>query len=152
MTFKDLQKLVQSQSNIEHIKLLDRFRNKEFWIWNVNEHKQQDINTKGDCCFNHIASLPTKNGIEKPLHDYQKTIFESLQSYKHLWIKKATGLGITEFMLRYMAWLCMRDDRLKGSQMDIVTGPRIDLAITLIDRMKQLFREKQLYHLIQKKQ
>jgi uncharacterized membrane protein len=24
---------------------------------------------------------------------------------KHLWIKKATGLGVTEFFLRFMAWL-----------------------------------------------
>src|ERR687888_213567 len=68
-----------------------------------------------------------------------------LQSYtKHLWIKKATGLGITEFMLRYMAWLCLKDDKLKGTRMCIVTGPRIDLAITLIDRMKRLFTEKGL--------
>jgi hypothetical protein len=43
-------------------------------------------------------------------------------------------------MLRYMAWLCLRDDELAGHQMCIVTGPRIELAITLIDRMKGLFR------------
>ena len=71
-------------------------------------------------------------------------VFNELQTNKHLWIKKATGLGITEFMLRYMAWLCMKDDRLSNSQMCIVTGPRIELAITLIDRMKQLFERLQL--------
>lgn len=60
---------------------------------------------------------------------------------KHLWIKKATGLGITEFMLRFMAWLCLRDKSLSGSQMCIVTGPRID---GLIDRMKRLFYDKGL--------
>lgn len=38
-----------------------------------------------------------------------------------------------------MAWLSLKDDRLSESQMCIVTGPRIDLAITLIDRMKKLF-------------
>jgi late competence protein required for DNA uptake (superfamily II DNA/RNA helicase) len=42
-------------------------------------------------------------------------------------------------MLRFMAWLCLKDDALSGSQMCIVTGPRIDLAIALIDRMKKLF-------------
>jgi hypothetical protein len=42
-------------------------------------------------------------------------------------------------MLRFMAWLCLRDNALAGSQMCIVTGPRIDLAIALIDRMKKLF-------------
>jgi hypothetical protein len=63
---------------------------------------------------------------------------------KHLWIKKATVLGISEFMLRFMAWLCLKDNALAGSQMCIVTGPRIDFAIALIDRMKGLFRGKDL--------
>ena len=47
-------------------------------------------------------------------------------------------------MLHLMAWLCLKDDSLKGSQMCIVTGPRIELAITLIDRMKELFRNYSL--------
>jgi hypothetical protein len=38
-----------------------------------------------------------------------------------------------------MAWLCLKDNALSGSQMYIVTGPRIDLAIALIDRIKKLF-------------
>jgi hypothetical protein len=59
---------------------------------------------------------------------------------KHLWIKKATGLGITEFMLRFMAWLCLRSDDYKGSQMVIITGPNQELAIKLIERMKALFK------------
>jgi late competence protein required for DNA uptake (superfamily II DNA/RNA helicase) len=56
-----------------------------------------------------------------------------------VWIKKATGLGISELMLRFMAWLCLKDNVLSDSQICIVTGPRIDLAIALIDRMKKLF-------------
>ena len=63
---------------------------------------------------------------------------------KHIWIKKATGLGVTEFMLRYMAWLCLNDAHLVGKQMCIVTGPRIELAITLINRMKRLFERFKL--------
>jgi hypothetical protein len=47
-------------------------------------------------------------------------------------------------MLRYMAWLCLKDKDLGGRQMCIVTGPRIDLAVTLIDRLKLLFMEKDL--------
>jgi hypothetical protein len=81
--------------------------------------------------------LPEKDGVEKPLYGYEKIIFDSLVNQhgnvdfgnKHLWIKKATGLGISEFMLRFMAWLCLKDNALSGSQMCIVTGPRIDLAI-----------------------
>jgi hypothetical protein len=38
-----------------------------------------------------------------------------------------------------MTWLCLKDNALSDSQMGIVTGPRIDLAITLIDRMKSTF-------------
>jgi hypothetical protein len=77
-----------------------------------------------------------------PLFDYEKVIFDSLQFNKHVWIKKATGLGITEFILRYMAWLSVKDNALRESQMCIVTGPRIDLAIDLIDRLKKLFYER----------
>ena len=58
---------------------------------------------------------------------------------KHLWIKKATGLGVTEFMLRFMAWLCLRNDDYNGSQMVIVVGPNWDLAVKMIKRMKALF-------------
>jgi hypothetical protein len=35
---------------------------------------------------------------------------------RHLWIKKATGLGVSEFMLRFMAWLCLKDDALSGKK------------------------------------
>jgi hypothetical protein len=58
---------------------------------------------------------------------------------KHLWVKKATGLGVTEFILRFMAWLCLKDDDYRDSQMVIVTGPNQELAIKLIKRMKALF-------------
>jgi hypothetical protein len=36
-------------------------------------------------------------------------------------------------------WLCLKDNALSDSQICIVIGPRIDLAIALIDRMKKLF-------------
>jgi hypothetical protein len=42
--------------------------------------------------------------------------------HKHLWVKKATGLGVIEFMLRFMLWLCLRNDDNRGNQMCIVTG------------------------------
>jgi hypothetical protein len=118
--------------------------NKSFWVWNTEEHKAADILTNGDCCFNHIIGLPKKNGEDKPFFDYEKLLFDQLQQHKHVWIKKATGLGITEFMLRYMAWLCLRNNDLAGTQMCIVTGPRIDLAITLIETMKKLFTDNGL--------
>ena len=149
MTFKDLQKRINIQTTQQQqSKLFDRLQNKLFWIWNQQKHRLEDVRTDGDCCFNHIIGLPQKDSADKPLYDYEKIIFDSLviqngeiksSNNKHLWIKKATGLGISEFMLRFMAWLCLKDNALAGSQMCIVTGPRIDLAIALIDRMKRLF-------------
>ena len=141
MTFKDLKKKVTLETTSQH-RFFDRLYSKPFWIWNIEEHKQVDIRTDGDCCFNHIIGLPQKDGHDKPLYNYEQIIFDSLvtqNNNKHLWIKKATGLGISEFMLRFMAWLCLKDNSLSGSQMCIVTGPRIDLAIALIDRIKKLF-------------
>lgn len=138
MTFKDLKKKITLEAAQEY-RLFGRLLNKSFWIWNIEEHKQEDINTKGDCCFNHIIGLPQKDGNDKPLYHYQQIIFDSLDGNRHPWIKKATGLGVSEFMLRFMVWLCLKDKMLSGSHMCIVTGPRIDLAIALIERMKNLF-------------
>jgi hypothetical protein len=56
--------------------------------------------------------------------------------------KKSNWLGVTEFFLRLMAWLCLRNDDYKNSQMCIVTGPNIDIAIKLIKRMKALFEPR----------
>jgi hypothetical protein len=85
-------------------------QNKPSWIWNQQQRKLEDIRTNGHCCFNHIIGLPRKDGNDKPLYDYEKIIFDSLLGHngninhnKHIWIKKATGLGISEFMLRFMA-------------------------------------------------
>ena len=148
LTFKELRKIVSPLNNSEQQQQATLFSsrvwNKPFWIWNIEDHKVADIKTDGNCCLNHIIGLPKKNMQDKPLFDYEKMLFDNLQLHRYVWIKKATGLGITEFMLRFMSWLCLRDDSLKGSQMCIVTGPRIDLAITLIDRMKGLFADKSL--------
>jgi hypothetical protein len=61
------------------------------------------------------------------------------QQYKHIAVIKSTGLGITEFVLRWIAWMCVRNDDFKGKRVCIVTGPNIALAITLIKRLKELF-------------
>ena len=83
-------------------------------------------------------------GGPKPLFDYEQLLFNELQSNKYLWIRKATGLGV---MLKYMAWVCFHNsDKIRNSQMCIVTGPRIELAITLIDRMKAPFRQNIQMH------
>ena len=44
MTFKDLKKIVNSEATSqEQYRLTERLHNKPFWIWNIEEHKQEDI-------------------------------------------------------------------------------------------------------------
>jgi hypothetical protein len=119
VTFKDLKRRVSLETTIiqQQSKLFEICKGKPFWIWDTKEHKQQDIKTKGNCCFNHIIGLPTKDGVEKPIYDYQKLLHDSSLiaefnnplnhnfKHKHLWVKKATGLGVTEFFLRFMAYI-----------------------------------------------
>jgi len=56
-------------------------------------------------------------------------------------------LGLTEFMLKLMAWLCTHKQTNHSgsngnSQMCIVTGPNIDIATKLIKRLKGIFDTK----------
>jgi len=67
MTFKDLKKKITSRSsNQQQTQSFDKLLDKPFWIWDIQEHKLEDIRTKGKCCFNHIIGFPTKDGLEKP--------------------------------------------------------------------------------------
>jgi hypothetical protein len=151
VTFKDLKKRV-SLGVQQQSKLFERLHNKSFWIWNSEEHRQEDIRTSGDCCFNHIIGLPQRNGLDKPLYGYEKIIFDSLvtqngntnpspspnpnPSNKHLWIKKATGLGISEFMLRFTAWLCLKDNSYRNSQICIAKSINAeDIAIKILVKL-----------------
>ena len=115
MTFKDLKlQLSKLQSNTNQDNRLDIFRNKPFWIWDKEHHKKEYQLTNGKCCLNHILQCPInqKTGLPNPMFDYEKTIYDTLQQHKHIFILKSTGLGITEFFLRYIAWLCLKDDTL----------------------------------------
>jgi hypothetical protein len=78
VTFKDLKKRVSLEITQEQSRLFERLQNKPFWIWNIEEHRQEDIRTNGGCCFNHVIGLPQKDGQDKPLYDYEKTIFRSV--------------------------------------------------------------------------
>ena len=78
MTLKDLQKRIRLETPIQEIKLFEILTNKPFWIWDVQEHKREDIKTKGDCCFNHIIRLPKKENKWKPIFEYQKLLYGSL--------------------------------------------------------------------------
>ncbi len=146
-----LQKTIEQKTKPDdQTAFFDLFKDTPFWIWDKKEHLRRYETSKpkeGMCCFNHIIGLPDKNGYKLPLFDYEKLVIDAMEQIveedsaknKHVYVKKATGLGITELMLRYMAWLCLRDNMLAGSKMCIITGPRVDLAISLIKRLKIMF-------------
>ena len=114
---------------------------------------------KGTCCFNHIIGLPQseKTGKINPLYDYERIIVSNIfkltnlpngkedPKNRHVWVKKATGLGITELILRLMIWLCVKDNRYRNSQMCIITGPELSIAIGLIQRMKRILENANIF-------
>jgi hypothetical protein len=106
--FKDLQKLVAAQQQEStHKQLFTRLQGKPFYIWDKQQHREEYKRADGDCCFNHIIGLPQKDGNDKPLYDYENIIYDTLSTHdhKHVWIKKATGLGVSEFMLRFIYYI-----------------------------------------------
>ena len=84
-------------------------------------------------------ALPTK--LE--YFDYEQDLTKLLETNKKLWIKKATGLGITEWTIRWIAWNCLKDDVWKNSQVDVsvfvIPGANQDLTNKVIGRIKTLF-------------
>jgi hypothetical protein len=121
--------------------VIELIKSKPFWIADEQKHAEERRLRKGNCCFNHIVGLPTKHGKGLPLFDYEIDLWNAFTKYKYLWILKATGLGISEFSLRYMAYLACsyKEARYKDSQMCIVVGPNMNLAIRLIKRLKDIF-------------
>ncbi|MFM7797272.1 MAG: hypothetical protein ACKO7N_10965, partial [Candidatus Nitrosotenuis sp.] len=74
------------------------------------------------------------------LYDYEKELAELTEKKRYIRSKKATGLGISEFYLRWIAWKCFNsDDTSPDVFAVIITGARLELAIQLIDRLKGLF-------------
>lgn len=123
---------------------LAKIRNKPFWIEDPIEHEiafDTPFRNAGVCCFNHVIGLPWKDGVEKPIYDYEVEIFKYLQNYKHIWLKKARGLGVTELLLRYMGYLALSSNTYRNTRFVIVTGPKVRIAWDLIRRMKHLYRE-----------
>jgi hypothetical protein len=110
--------------------------------------------------YQDIMNHTTKKFEKKPIlesrihtiYDYQsggyvedgqkfEGLFELLQTELFIWIKKATGMGASEFILRYISWKALSSDEWSGYQVIIITGARIQIAIDLIKRMRDYFPE-----------
>jgi len=102
--------------------------------------RKKDSKSK-TCCFNHWlpVGLPVKNGIKHEIYDYELDIIEMLEKHRQILLKKCTGIGATEIMMRWIAFKALTEWNKSFSNVIIITGPRIELSITLIERLKKLF-------------
>lgn len=134
-----IQKYQPKQDLPENV--IELIKSKPFWIEDEEKHNEERRLRKGNCCFNHIVGLPWKLGKQLPMFDYELVLFDAFEHHKYVWVLKATGLGVSEFSLRYMAYVACtyQQIRYKDSQMCIVVGPNKNLAVRLIKRLKDIF-------------
>ena len=118
---------------------LSVFLDTPFWIWDYYLHGSQYTKTNGHCCFNHLISLPTKNGRQYPIFPFQELIFNALEQNQNVWIKKARGIGLTAFMLRYLAWKILSSTELDHKSIYIVSG-NSDEKVN--GKLKKLFEKR----------
>lgn len=122
-------------------------KQKEFYPRRNAKHKNimSAITPKSNQSFiDWNKSHPLQDGKEITLYPYELDLFNKLETRKHIWVKKATGLGITELILRYIAWRCENDNSMKSVDVSVVvvTGPRLELAQQLIERLKNIVKQK----------
>jgi hypothetical protein len=163
--FKSLRRFVEQQEQQRNgtsgqLNRLVSLRGLPFYRFDLSseEHRQLAIMTNNNCCFNHKISLPVKQGKEHELYDYEEEVFNlifkddgSIKD-RHTLILKASGIGISELLLRIVAWVCTKDDALQGSQVALITGPRLDLSVALMERLKKLFYARNLITLFESKE
>jgi hypothetical protein len=51
-----------------------------------------------------MIGLPQKNNKPYPIFDYELNTIKAIESHRNIWIKKASGIGMTELILRYLTW------------------------------------------------
>ncbi len=124
--------------------VIRQFRNKPFYIADKSLHDIEFKRTGGKCCHWHIVGAPLKNGIPMDCFDYQLEIINYLESVPHntpalAAVCKCRASGITELALRYMSHLCLKDSRLSGSKMLIISAPSFDLSVGFIKRMRAFY-------------
>ena len=110
------------------------------------QHIAEYDKTKGRCCFNHFIGMPEKHGKVFPFFEYEKVLWHDFEkslnneSPQRLFaVLKATGIGMTEYIIRVMAWMAVSSNRYKGARFAIIAGIRMNIAEGAIDRFVNLF-------------
>jgi len=110
-----------------------------FWCFDSLSKKQ-------DCCFWHFIFYPyggpERDDIYHPCYEYEHEMLKCLDENRCLAVFKATGLGITEFVLLWSLHKCYTDKFFLDKDVIIVTGPNVDLAKGLIRRCKRFLSNR----------
>jgi hypothetical protein len=124
---RDLQKMMEvdkdqteeSNPDLERLKsklFINRTSKTNRSFYNQFDHDKRYKNSRGNCCFWHIIGAPQKDGKDMPMLSYQKLLYKTLRELKHHWIKKSRGLGVSGFLLRYLAYQCLTGEYPPGSR------------------------------------
>lgn len=122
-----------------------------FWCYD-------SLSKEEHCCWWHFIfhpyGGPERHGVYHPVYQYETEILEQMQMdrldvdrtipQKWFCVYKATGLGLTEFVLLWILWKCFTDPFFQGKEAMIITGPNVDLARDLILRSKDFLVKKGL--------
>lgn len=114
---------------------------KHFWCNN-------SLSKSEHCCFWHWIFYPyggpERDGRYHPVYEYEQILLNDLEQNKLLAVFKATGLGLTEFILLWIIWKSLTDPSFQDKEAIIITGPNVDLAKDLISRTKKFLERKEI--------
>lgn len=92
--------------------------------------------------FNDIIGLPVKNNVEHPIYDYELDVVSNIENNRNIWIKKASGIGATTLLLRYLTWKISVNDDLEYKNIFIISGTHVRHANDVKIKMEDLFRKR----------
>ena len=76
---------------------------------------------------------------EFPIFHYQKLIYDAIENNQNIFIKKARGIGVTTFVIRYLVWKILSTNELEGKSIFIISGTREEFANYVKKKMEDLF-------------
>jgi hypothetical protein len=116
---------------------LEQFRNIPFFRWDLPVEEHYRMYKSGECnCFNCKIKWPRRGNIEYPLFDYQKMYLDTLQRDRLCYCLKARSCGISEVTLRWLEWMALKDTKLAGSQIIILSSPAEELSLSFMRRIR----------------
>jgi hypothetical protein len=103
--------------------------NNDFLLSSFVEKFKNDLFTPYELAEFEKNNIPISDIHKRPLN-------------KNISIAKSTNLGMTELMIRAMLYKATVNDDLRGSTMCILVGPNFQLALGIMDRIRQLLGRK----------